>query len=79
MCVVCNKLGTVPNMRCAVHCPAYGELICDGHCTGSIGHKPCKYHKNDISNQWCAYNNTDNDISRGRKTLKRSGLVGSSD
>lgn len=49
-CPICRRLGRVIESRSYIHCPAYGLVHMD-HCTKDS----CKYHRYDISADWCSY------------------------
>lgn len=49
-CGICRRLGRVIESRSYIHCPVYGLVHMD-HCTKDS----CKYHRYDISADWCSY------------------------
>ncbi len=49
ICPICER-GKVGVGNSYVHCPAYG-LVHMSHCTVDR----CKYHRYDISTDWCCY------------------------
>lgn len=49
-CPICRRLGRVIESRSYIHCPVYGLVHMD-HCTKDS----CKYHRYDISTDWCSY------------------------